>query len=107
MLTLFFYARCHSVVNRTPAIVRDWFRPRLVLQRAGRGHRLSLRWADRVLWVWLSQLWNGWRSALLIVKPETVIAWHRIGFRLHWKWKSRPAWAAQPHVQKFGILFVK
>lgn len=53
------------------------------------GHRLSLRRADRVLWVWLSQLWNDWRSALLIVKPETVIAWHRQGFRLYWSWKSR------------------
>jgi putative transposase len=45
--------------------------------------------ADRLLWVWLSQLWNGWRSALVIVKPETVIAWHRRGFRMYWGWKSR------------------
>src|SRR6266576_5120222 len=34
-------------------------------------------------------LWNGWRSALLLVKPETVIAWHRQGFHLYWRWKSR------------------
>src|SRR2546429_7271318 len=38
-------------------------------------------------WVWLSRLWNDWRSALLLVKPETVIAWHRQGFRLYWRWK--------------------
>ena len=37
--------------------------------------------SDRILWVWLSRLWPGWPSALLIVKPETVIAWHRKGFR--------------------------
>ena len=61
----------------------------LVLQRSSRGQKLRLRWADRVLLVWLSQLWNDWRSALLIVKPETVIAWHRKGFRLYWSWKSR------------------
>jgi hypothetical protein len=61
----------------------------LVLQRSCRGHKLRLGWCDRVLWVWLSQLWNDWRSALLIVKPETVIAWHRKGFRLYWQWKSR------------------
>src|SRR5256886_9027353 len=61
----------------------------LVLQRSNRGHKLRLGWADRVLWVWLSRLWNDWRSALLIVKPETVIAWHRRGFRLYWRWKSR------------------
>jgi len=45
--------------------------------------------ADRLLWVWLSQLCGSWRSALMIVKPETVIAWHRRGFRLYWSWKSR------------------
>lgn len=61
----------------------------LVLQRANRGHRLRLHTSDRLLWVWLSRLWTGWRSALLIAKPETVIAWHRKGFRLYWRWKSR------------------
>ncbi len=61
----------------------------LVLQRSTRRHRLPLRWADRILWVWLSRLWNDWRSALLIVKPETVVAWHCRGFRLYWTWKSR------------------
>jgi len=91
MLTLFFF------------LLRDWFRARfvlqaemlalrhqlLVLQRAGGGHRLALRSADRVLWAWLSRLWNDWRSALLIVKPETVIAWQRKGFQLYWRRKSR------------------
>src|SRR5882762_1082022 len=62
----------------------------LVLQRSSRGHRLCLGCADRVLWVWLSRLWNDWRSALLLVKPQTVIAWQRKGFRLYWNWKSRP-----------------
>jgi putative transposase len=61
----------------------------LVLQGPRRGHRLRLSRADRFLWVWLSRLWSGWRSALIIVKPETVIAWHRKGFPLYWKWKSR------------------
>jgi len=61
----------------------------LVLQRSSRGHRLRLSRADRFLWVWRARFWNGWRSALVIVKPETVIAWHRKRFRLYWKWKSR------------------
>jgi putative transposase len=61
----------------------------LVLQRAKRDRKLRLGVADRLLWVWLSRLWSGWRSALVIVKPETVIAWHRRGFRLYWSWKSR------------------
>jgi hypothetical protein len=54
----------------------------LVLQRSKRSHKVQLGVADRIFWAWLSQLWNGWRSALVIVKPETVIAWHRRGFRL-------------------------
>ena len=36
-----------------------------------------------------SQAWDGWCSAVIIVKPETVITWHRRGFRLFWRWKSR------------------
>jgi putative transposase len=61
----------------------------LVLQRTSRGHKLHLSSADRALWVWLSRIWTDWRSALIIVKPETVIGWHRKGFRLYWRWKSR------------------
>src|SRR5450432_60913 len=61
----------------------------LVLQRSNRVHKLRLSSADRALWVWLSRLWADWRSALIIVKPETVIGWHRPGFHLYWRWKSR------------------
>src|SRR5258708_31025916 len=60
-----------------------------VLRRSTGSRWLRLQTSDRLLWVWLSRLWSGWRSALLIVKPETVIAWHRRGFRLYWTWKSR------------------
>jgi putative transposase len=52
-----------------------------VLQRSCRRPRLS-RW-DRILWVWLSRCWAGWRSSLLIVQPATVLAWHRQGFQLY------------------------
>jgi putative transposase len=60
-----------------------------VLQRS-QPRRLRLEQADRWLWAWLSGVWTGWRTALVIVKPDTVIAWHRRGFRLFWTWKSRP-----------------
>ena len=58
-----------------------------VLQRSMRRPRLRKR--DRIVWVWLSQLWADWRSSLIIVKPDTVLRWHRDGFRLYWRWKSR------------------
>src|SRR5215475_3317024 len=56
----------------------------IVLQRTQKTNRLVLRRADRCLWVWLSRLWSRWRSALIIVKPETVIGWYRQGFQLYW-----------------------
>jgi len=59
----------------------------LVLQRSVKRTRLRIR--DRVFWCWLSRLWSGWRPALLIVRPETVVGWHRLGFRLYWRWKCR------------------
>src|SRR5438477_1893792 len=60
----------------------------LVLQRS-RPRRLRLVKADRWLWACLSHCWISWQAALVIVKPETVIAWHRQGLRLFWTWKSR------------------
>jgi hypothetical protein len=59
-----------------------------VLNRS-RPQRLRLAQADRLLWVWLSRVWNEWRAALVIVQPQTVIAWHRRAFRSFWSWKSR------------------
>ena len=64
-------------------------RHQLAVVHRSRRPRLRLTSADRVLWAWLSQAWSGWRSAVHIVKPDTVIAWHRRGFRLFWTWKSR------------------
>src|SRR5215467_252669 len=45
---------------------------------------------DRLFWILLRRLWNGWSEALIIVKPETVVSWHRAGFRLFWRRSQRP-----------------
>ena len=50
--------------------------------------RPRLRNRDRFFWMVISRLWPNWRSALLIVQPETVVKWHKQGFRLFWRWKS-------------------
>jgi putative transposase len=55
---------------------------------------------DRLLWAWLCKVWADWRSALIFVKPETVIAWHRKGFRLFWTWKVRYGQPGRPSVPK-------
>ena len=53
---------------------------------------------DRLLWVWLSNHWAGWREALHLVRPESVIRWHRQGFRAFWTWKSRRGRTGRPPV---------
>jgi putative transposase len=59
-----------------------------VLERSVKRPRLTN--ADRGLWVLLSRRWASWSDALIIVKPATVIKWHRAGFRRDWAWRSRP-----------------
>jgi len=58
-----------------------------VLRRSVKQPRLKP--SDRGLWVLLSRIWGAWDKSLVLVKPETVIRWHRKGFRLYWRWKSR------------------
>src|SRR5215469_2206264 len=107
MLTLLFWLRdCFRSRFVLQAEILALRHQLLVLQRSRRGHKLQLRWADRVLWVWLSRLWKNWRSALLIVTPATVITWHRQGFRLYGKWKSRHA-AGRPSVSHEIIALIR
>ena len=61
--------------------------------------RPRLRMQDRVFWVWLARIWRGWRNCLVVVKPETVVKWHRKGFRLYWRWKSRKRKPGRPKVE--------
>ncbi len=53
-----------------------------------------------MFWVWLSRICPEWRSWLVIVKPETVIKWHRQGFRLYWRWKSRSRTTGRPQLPR-------
>ena len=53
-----------------------------VLKRSQK--RLKIKKQDRLFWIWLARTWAGWRGALIIVKPETVVGWHRKGFRAYW-----------------------
>jgi putative transposase len=67
-----------------------------VLQRSVKRPKLTA--SDRFLWAWLSATWRDWRSALILVQPETVIGWHRKGFRLFWRWKSGHGRRGRPRV---------
>jgi putative transposase len=82
-MCVFFRSRLHTSLEvlalRQQVAVLKRKRPRPALTRF-----------DRFFWTALRQLWPQWSDVLIIVKPETVVGWHRSGFRLYWRWRSRP-----------------
>ena len=64
-------------------------RYQVTVLRRQRPGRLQLSSLDRLLWVWLYRIWPQVIDAMVLVKPATVVQWHRNGFRLHWRWRSR------------------
>src|ERR1700752_4913324 len=60
----------------------------LVLKRSAPA-RPKFRSADRVIFVWLCRLFPSLLAAAVVFQPETLVRWHRSGFRLYWRWKSR------------------
>ncbi len=74
-------------------------------KRTGKCPRL--RMVDRTFWVWLSKRWQKWPAALVIVKPETVIRWHRQGFKLYWRRKSRPKRCGRPTIPPKHIDYIR
>jgi len=84
-------------------IVVDLFRPcaaleaemlvlrqQIIVLRRGRPSRVPFLVVDRMVLSWVCQLFPKAREALAIVRPNTVVRWHRAGFRCYWRWKSRP-----------------
>ena len=69
-----------------------------VLQRLA-PHRLYLSWADRALFVWLYRGFPRILDAITILRPETIVCWHRKGFAAFWRWKSRSL-GGRPQVDK-------
>ncbi len=69
--------------------------------------RPVLRTFDRAFWVWMSTHMKDWQSALLVVKPDTVIRWHRMGFKLYWRWKSRARRPGRPRIPQEHIDFIR
>jgi putative transposase len=70
----------------------------LTVLRRSAPKRLKLTAADRIFWVWLQRVCGDWKSALMIVKAETVIDWQRKGFRLFWTWRIHHGKPGRPKV---------
>jgi hypothetical protein len=95
-------ASVRSIFQSRAALDLENLAPRhqiAVLQRSA-AKRLKLTSADRLLWICLSRLWHDCRSALAIVTPETVLAWHRAGFRLFRTWKVRRGQPGRPLISR-------
>ena len=83
-------------------------RNRLVLENAALRHQVALlkrtvkrphiKDSDRISWIMMRRFLKDWQDALLFVKPETVIHWHRKGWKYHWKRKSKPKKQGRPPV---------
>ena len=66
-------------------------RQQLIVAKRRAPKRLVITGADRLILVWLCRLWPRLLNLMVIVRPETVLRWHRAGFRTFWRWKSRSA----------------
>src|SRR5690349_8482745 len=65
--------------------------------------RLRLYGSDRALLVWMTRIWPGLLDISRVVKPETILRWHRSGFKAFWRWKSRNrALAGQSRLIRFA-----
>ena len=76
-----------------------------VLQRSVQRPKLTP--ADRLLWAWLSAVWNDWQSSVLIIQASTVIGWHRKGFRLFWDEGPTRLSGGGPAVPKEGRQLIR
>src|SRR5258705_3290667 len=64
-------------------------RHQVTVLRRQRPGQPRLLFGDRLLWVWLYRIWPQVLDAMVLVKPTTVVQWHRQGFRLYWRRRSR------------------
>ena len=86
--------------NRTELALENLaLRQQLAILKRNRPHA-RLRRRDRLFWACLSSVWQRWRESLIVVKPETVIWWHRKGFALYWTHLSKHRGAGRPGTGK-------
>ena len=73
-------------------------RQQLAMVTARDRKRLRFRRRERLFWVWFYRLWPGCLETLAIFKADTLVRWHRKGFRLYWTWKSRRGDGGRPPI---------
>lgn len=91
------YLRAFAVSRHVLALEAVALRQQLAVYKR-KQPRPNLHRSDRLFWVVLRRISTHWSEALILVKPETVVSWHRAGYRLFWRWRSRPHSAGRPKV---------
>jgi hypothetical protein len=100
MLTLLLRAVLSALPSRHSLVIKNAASRHQIEELKWSGGRPRLRGRDRAFWDLSSCLWPDWKRSLCIVQPETVIRWHRQGFRYHWRWKSRPRRPGRPRISR-------
>jgi putative transposase len=89
LLRLFFGLFVRAVTSRRQLLLENLALRQQIAVLKARHPRPKLRSVDKLFWVLLSRIWSGWKQSLVIVQAETVVRWHRAGFKMYWKWLSR------------------
>jgi putative transposase len=94
---MFAYVRALLVSRHKLALEAVALRQQLAVFKRKQS-RPKLRRLDRLFWIALRWMWPGWTASLILVKPETVVSWHRAGFRLFWRWRSGSGNPGRPKI---------
>lgn len=103
MLTLLFailaYLRSFLIARHALAMEAAALRQQLAVYKR-KQPRPKLHRFDRLFWVVVRRIWSNWPEALILVKPDTVVSWHRAGYRLFWRWRSRSSGTGRPKIDQ-------
>src|SRR5712692_5923256 len=99
VLAVVAYVRVFFVSRHNLALEAAALRQQLAVFKR-RQPRPHLHGLDRLFWIALRHLWHSWTNALIVVKPETVMSWHRAGFRLFWRLRSRFRRPGRPKISE-------
>ena len=100
------FLRAAFLPRATLALENAALRQQLTIYQRDQKHP-RLRGNDRIFWVLLRRIWSGWEQTLIVVKPKTVIAWHRQGFKLVWRRRSRDRHVGRPRIPREHRSFIR
>ena len=89
MLSLFFGLLLRTMFSRSDLLLENLALRQQLTVLGARHPQSRFPAAGKLFWVLLRRFWPKWKHALILVQPETVVGWHRTGFKLYWKWLSR------------------